>query len=147
MNKECERGNPIECSQTIRLRHVQTKHYLHSHDDHRSPLSRFQEISAFQGSDDGDHWVVECLLDKDNNDNDKAKDKGMGGYWRREAPIKLRHKNTGLFMGARKEHVFQHPISGQLEVAGYHGGNKHVSDEFLIWAAQEGVYFAETLKK
>lgn len=88
-------------------------------------------------------------MDKDNDkerDSNKDKEKGME-QWRRETPIRLRHKNTGLFMGARKEHTFQHPIPGQLEVAGYNGDNKHVGGEFLVWVAQEGVYFAENLQK
>ncbi|KAK3826721.1 MAG: MIR motif-containing protein, partial [Linnemannia gamsii] len=139
-SSECERGQPIQCDQTIRLRHVQTNYHFHSNFDHRSPLSRSQEVSAFEGADDGYHWIVEC-----HRGNESRPDAAAVTFWRRKASIRLRHKNTGHYLGARKEHVYQQPTLGQIEVAGYPGGNNHkpVSGEYLLWMAQEGVNLAE----
>ena len=43
---------PVPCGSSIRLRHANTKNYLHSH-LHLSPLSRQQEVSCFDGEDSG----------------------------------------------------------------------------------------------
>ncbi|CAG8746522.1 9644_t:CDS:2, partial [Racocetra fulgida] len=40
----------IKCGDLIRLQHVGTERFLHSH-YHRSPLSNQQEVSAFDGLD------------------------------------------------------------------------------------------------
>ena len=76
---------------------------------------------------DGDHWVIECHTvpsNSEDKDTDRDKDKKEEGLllnWMREAAIRVLHKNAGLFMRARKEHMFQQPIPEQLEVVGYHG--------------------------
>ena len=44
--KQCSRGKPIECGQTIRFEHITTSRNLHSH-HFGSPLSNAQEVSAF----------------------------------------------------------------------------------------------------
>ena len=44
--KQCSRGKPIECGQTVRFEHTTTSRNLHSH-HFGSPLSNAQEVSAF----------------------------------------------------------------------------------------------------
>lgn len=68
---------PFPCNSIIRLQHLNTKKYLHSHAGHASPLSNNQEVSAFDGGDKGDDWILVCL-----NKSDK--------FWSRESPIRLR---------------------------------------------------------
>jgi dolichyl-phosphate-mannose--protein O-mannosyl transferase len=48
----CERGVPIRCQSTVRLQHLSTRMFLHSH-LFSSPLSGNQEVSAF-GDNGGD---------------------------------------------------------------------------------------------
>lgn len=51
---------PISKGQRIRLNHVETSKWLHSH-LHKSPLTANQEVSAYGGpsqSDTGDVWTV-----------------------------------------------------------------------------------------
>ncbi len=85
------------------------------------------EVSAYEGQDDGDNWLVECLNQKDE-------------FWNREAPVQLRHQNTGTYLTSSTQHVYGNPIPGQQEVASHHQSNKKSEQ---IWRAQEGVYFAE----
>jgi MIR domain len=56
----CPQGEFIKKGRQLRLQHVGTKKWLHSH-LHRSPLSGQQEVSAYgssQQSDSGDNWLV-----------------------------------------------------------------------------------------
>ncbi|KAF9573112.1 Stromal cell-derived factor 2-like protein 1 [Mortierella alpina] len=122
----CDRGEPVPCGSTVRLKHVNTKKFLHSH-HHHSPMSGGLEVSAYEGQDDGDNWLVECLNHKDE-------------FWNREAPVQLRHQNTGTYLSSSPQHVYGNPIPGQQEVASHHQSN-HRGEQ--IWRAQEGVYFAE----
>ena len=54
---------PIKCGSTIRLQHLQTRMFLHSH-NFRSPLSGNQEVSCFgDGSNDGDAGeLIHCVV-------------------------------------------------------------------------------------
>lgn len=121
----CERGEPVPCGSVIRLKHVNTKKFLHSH-MHQSPMSGGLEVSAYEGSDDGDNWTVECASKKD-------------AFWMREAPVQLIHTNTGKYLATSGRHVYGNPIPGQQEVAA-HSANMAGEN---MWMAQEGVYFAE----
>ncbi|KAG0038188.1 hypothetical protein BGZ82_000869 [Podila clonocystis] len=121
----CERGEPVPCGSVVRLKHVNTKKFLHSH-LHQSPMSGGLEVSAYEGSDDGDNWTVECGNKKD-------------AFWMREAPVHLIHTNTGKYLATSGRHVYGNPIPGQQEVAA-HGANMAGENR---WMAQEGVYFAE----
>lgn len=61
-DKICPRGEAIKCGTIIRLEHLETKKNLHSH-HFSSPMSGYQEISAYGDNgdgDSGDHWVVIC---------------------------------------------------------------------------------------
>ena len=55
-------GTPVRCGDVIRLQHVTTRKYLHSH-LHTSPLTNRQEVSGYgeaSHSDTGDNWKVDC---------------------------------------------------------------------------------------
>ncbi|CAO3696660.1 unnamed protein product [Umbelopsis ramanniana] len=118
----CLRGEPIPCGASIRLHHVGTKGYLHSH-NHQSPLSRQQEVSCFDKEDTGDDWRVVCT--------------GKSKEWMREESVRLVHVETKKYLSTSPRFTFAAPISGQLEVS---CGGKDGS--ITLWAAQEGVYFA-----
>ncbi|KAF9435536.1 Stromal cell-derived factor 2-like protein 1 [Entomortierella beljakovae] len=123
LGRTCDRGEPVPCGTNIRLKHVNTKKFLHSH-HHNSPMSGGLEVSAYDGQDDGDNWTLECL----NKDE----------YWMRESPVKLQHVNTGTYLSSSSKHVYGNPIPGQQEVASH---RLDYSDQ--KWSAQEGFYFAE----
>ncbi|KAI8986044.1 MIR motif-containing protein [Pilobolus umbonatus] len=99
----CKRGQPVPCGAVIRLRHGNTKGYLHSH-LHQSPLSQQQEVSCFDGGDSGDDWIVECAKSSDT-------------HWLREQPIQFKHADTNTYLSSSSGIRFGHPIPGQLEVA------------------------------
>lgn len=48
---------PVACGSVIRLQHLQTSLYLHSH-NFRSPLSSNQEVSCFGDGSQGDEGVL-----------------------------------------------------------------------------------------
>jgi dolichyl-phosphate-mannose--protein O-mannosyl transferase len=108
---------PVACGSTVRLRHTNTKSYLHSH-NHKSPLSNQQEVSCYDGQDAGDDWKVECLEKGDK-------------YWIREKPIQLVHQETNSYLSSFQQHQFGQPIPGQLEVACAKGASKN-----SVWMAQ-----------
>ncbi|ORY96378.1 MIR motif-containing protein [Syncephalastrum racemosum] len=123
-HRGCHRGEPVPCGATIRLRHSNTKGFLHSH-LHQSPLSHQQEVSCFDGQDTGDDWKVECA-------NPSSK------FWLREEPIQLVHLDSKVYLSTSPNHRYGQPIPGQLEVAGTKSQSANTR-----WAAQEGIYFAE----
>jgi dolichyl-phosphate-mannose--protein O-mannosyl transferase len=75
--EDCRRGEPVACGATLRLFHVNTQKYLHSHAGHAAPLSGSQEVSAYEKTDAGDNWKVECVRSGDKT-------------WARERPVRLR---------------------------------------------------------
>ncbi|KAJ1979032.1 hypothetical protein H4R35_001674 [Dimargaris xerosporica] len=115
------RGDIVACGATIRLQHVASAHYLHSHQQHRSPISQRQEVSAFEGTDDGDHWVVECARGTQ--------------HWTREEPISLKHAVTHQYLAAESQFKFNRPITGHLEIAAV-----STKSDNCQWVAQEGFY-------
>ncbi|KAF9161552.1 Stromal cell-derived factor 2-like protein 1 [Actinomortierella ambigua] len=130
----CERGDPVPCGSAIRLRHVNTRKLLHSHGQHKSPMTGGYEVSAYEGMDQGDNWVVQCP----SGSASKSK-----GFWLRETPIQLAHQDTDLaLLTASKRNVYGSPIPGQLEVAG-HPASRLGSSPDQRWIAQEGIYIAE----
>lgn len=54
---ECLYRKPVACGTVIRLQHLQTRLYLHSH-NFRSPLSSNQEVSCFGDGSKGDEGVL-----------------------------------------------------------------------------------------
>ena len=116
----CQRGTPIECGATVRMQHVQTRKYLHSH-LFKSPLSSQQEVSAFGGdeeSDTGDHWKVYCSTK----------------YWQKANPVRLKHIDTGAWLSL-SGNTYGRPIYGQFEVI-----CARESDSNSNWKVVEGVY-------
>jgi dolichyl-phosphate-mannose--protein O-mannosyl transferase len=119
----CERGDDISDGQIIRLQHVNTRKWLHSHSAHRSPLTNNQEVSAHGDdaqSDAGDEWIFSA---------DGAK------VWMRDEKIRLQHRQTNAWLSCSNT-KFQRPISGQSEVCG-----TSRQDANSIWKADQGVYF------
>jgi len=116
----CQRGEPVECGEKIRLEHLTTHRNLHSH-HFSSPLSSSQEVSAFgeNGSgDSGDIWKVMC----------------EGDYWNRDEKVMFQHQDTGVYLSA-SGHTFGRPINGQMEIVG-----TSMPDSSTKWKVQEGVY-------
>ncbi|KAL2917483.1 hypothetical protein HK105_202764 [Polyrhizophydium stewartii] len=124
---DCARGQPVRCGQTVRLQHLQTGKFLHSHGNIPSPLSGNQEVSAYAGPDSGDNWKVLCSASR-------------ARYWQREQSVKLQHADTGYFLGTSKRYQYQNVITGQLEVSARQAAR---GDEEQ-WAVQEGIFFAST---
>ncbi|CEG72984.1 hypothetical protein RMATCC62417_08453 [Rhizopus microsporus] len=116
---KCKRGEPVPCGSIIRLKHVNTRSYLHSH-AHQSPLSRQQEVSCYDGQDSGDDWKVEC----------------DGQYWTRENVVQLAHQDTSAYLSSSDRYQFGQPIPGQLEVAAVKGSSKNTQ-----WIAQVSLLF------
>ncbi|KAJ2611490.1 hypothetical protein H4S08_003135 [Coemansia sp. RSA 1365] len=117
------RGAPVSCGSRLQLVNSDSDHSLHSHSAHRSPLSSSQEVSAFDGRDDGDIWTVECLKGEE--------------LWRRETPVYLRHVDTGKYLASLSAKKYRQPISGHQEVS---AGKK--PDANAQWMALEGYYFS-----
>lgn len=111
------RGDIVQCGDIIQLKHVNTEKFLHSH-RHLSPLSQNQEISCFEGIDEGNDWKVNCE-----------------GNWGQEDKISFLHVPTENYMKSSSRFVFSRPISGQMEVYGAAQGPD------AYWIAMEGVYF------
>jgi dolichyl-phosphate-mannose--protein O-mannosyl transferase len=126
---EFARGKPVKCDSIIRLQHLQTNKFLHSH-IHDSPLSRNQEVSGFGEENGGDNWKVVCV---------GGGGKDSSGFWLRDERVKLVHDETGFFLQALKRHAFGKPIQGQIEVS---AAAKGVGSSAL-WTAMEGIYFSD----
>ncbi|ORY06823.1 hypothetical protein K493DRAFT_273917 [Basidiobolus meristosporus CBS 931.73] len=125
LGENCPRGQPIECNSVVRLQHMNTKTHLHSH-LHDAPMSNYQEISAYQGEDSGDHWKVLCSNTQDSS-------------WIRNHDIHLHHVDTGKYLSTDKRYTYhQHVIYGQLEVHALSQKSKSTA-----WKALEGIYFAD----
>eukprot|EP00051_Salpingoeca_urceolata_P027606 m.482346 g.482346 ORF g.482346 m.482346 type:complete len:205 (+) comp22509_c0_seq1:126-740(+) len=120
VDSTCKRGNKIKCGATIRLKHASTNGYLHSHSQHKSPLSKNQEVTVFQDeSNQGDHWKVEC--------DEK--------YWRREyTTVQFKHVVTRQYLHSTGRHQFGRPIAGQREVSAA------AKSGLGNWRAMEGIY-------
>ena len=120
--KQCNRGEPIKCGDTLRLEHVATKKNLHSHRV-SSPLSGKLEVSAYGDSkgegDNGDNWLLICETD----------------FWTRDEPVIFKHVDTDTYL-AVSGRVYSNLITGQTEVVGeYSSTSSHVE-----WVTTEGVF-------
>ncbi|KAJ2665601.1 hypothetical protein IWW48_000052 [Coemansia sp. RSA 1200] len=123
-DSESARGSQIPCGSRIRLVNSDTNHSLHSHGNHKSPMSGNQEVSGYEGRDAGDFWTVECAA------------KGAEKFWLREAPVYFKHVDTGKYLQSLPNKKYRHPISGHQEVS---AGKK--ADANAQWMALEGFYF------
>ena len=132
INQECIRGTPVKCGSIIRLMHLATKCFLHSH-LMPAPLSRSQqEISCFgkqekdsESSDSGDHFKVLC----------------NGDFWTQSDEIRLKHEDTGKFLAISGQ-KYSRPIAGQLEIAGISTANSREG----LWSSAEGIYIKPMVK-
>lgn len=141
-------GRPIKCDSVIRLKHCNTKKWLHSHSNHRAPVSSQQEVSGFGSSDDntdyGDEWIIKCLpnKNKDKNKNNNDDNNNNDNLWIRGQTIFLRHKQTKHYLFTSKKADFNDqncrncPINGQLEISCVPKRLKGAK-----WITHHGVYF------
>ncbi|CAL5001890.1 unnamed protein product [Urochloa decumbens] len=117
-----KQGDAIETGSIIKLQHMKTRRWLHSH-LHASPLSGNLEVSCFGGdelSDTGDYWRLEI--------------EGSGKVWKRDQKIRLRHIDTGGYLHSHNK-KYNRLGGGQQEVCGV---REKKADN--IWLAVEGVY-------
>eukprot|EP00898_Chlorokybus_atmophyticus_P004126 jgi/Chlat1/4714/Chrsp30S04766 len=117
-------GDKVEHGTVIRLQHLNTRRWLHSH-GHASPISNQYEVSGFgddNNSDTGDVWKLEL-------------DKGKG-VWERGQKVRFLHVEMSAYLGSHDK-KYPRPIAGQQEVCGM---RKKSAD--TNWVATEGVYFA-----
>ena len=122
------RGGLIPCDSIIRLQHLTTKKFLHSH-HHASPLSQKQEVSAFGDDglgDSGDHWQLIC-----NRSNDSHP------FWLRNDTVSLKHVDTGALLGATNEIYGSGRVNGQFEIVGLYN---EAENQATKWKTNEGVF-------
>ncbi|KAL3375039.1 hypothetical protein AABB24_006504, partial [Solanum stoloniferum] len=124
-----KQGDPIKSGSIIRLQHIKTRKWLHSH-LHASPISGNMEVSCFgddKESDTGDYWRLEI--------------EGSGKTWRQDQRIRLQHIDTGGYLHSHDK-KYTRIAGGQQEVCGV---KEKRPDN--VWLAAEGVYFPVTESK
>ncbi|KAG1660335.1 hypothetical protein FOA52_014388 [Chlamydomonas sp. UWO 241] len=119
----CLPGVEFAKKSPIRLQHVNTRKWLHSH-RFQSPLTNQQEVSAY-GSDDssdgGDVWIVDWDT--------------TGKVWKQDTKVKLLHRDTSAYLASNEQAKFGQPIHGQQEVCCIAR-----SDASTVWQTAEGVF-------
>ncbi|XP_062101745.1 stromal cell-derived factor 2-like protein [Humulus lupulus] len=124
-----KQGDSIEGGTVIRLQHMRTRKWLHSH-MHASPITGNQEVSCFGGeneSDTGDHWRL--LIE------------GSGKTWKQNQRIRLQHIDTGAMLHSHDK-KYTRIAGGQQEVCSV--AEKRPDN---VWLAAEGVYLPVTETK
>lgn len=119
-NEEYTPGTIVKSGTTIRLKHVNTGLFLHSH-KHRSPITGQQEVSCLDPQNTGDNWILHLESDKNGN-------------WNKGDKVRLLHADTNMYLHSHK-HYFQNPIPGQQEVTGF----QTKTDSQNTWIVEEGV--------
>ncbi|KAF3778816.1 Stromal cell-derived factor 2-like protein, partial [Nymphaea thermarum] len=117
-----KQGDVINGGAIIRLQHMRTRKWLHSH-LHASPISGNLEVSCFGSdseSDTGDFWRLEI--------------EGNGKTWRQDQRIRLKHLDTGGYLHSHDK-KYSRIAGGQQEVCGVR--EKRADN---VWLAAEGVY-------
>lgn len=117
-----KQGDSIKSGAIIRLQHMKTRRWLHSH-LHASPISGNLEVSCFGddgNSDTGDYWRLEI--------------EGSGKTWRQDQRIRLRHVDTSGYLHSHDK-KYSRIAGGQQEVCGVR--EKRADN---VWLAVEGVY-------
>jgi len=120
---EHEQGDIVPNGSVVRLQHVRTRKWLHSH-LHQSPISGNLEVSAFGGdeqTDTGDYWRLEI--------------EGKGNVWMQDQKVRLRHVDTNGYLHSHDK-KYSRIVQGQQEVCGVMKKN---ADN--LWTAAEGIYF------
>ncbi|EPS74553.1 hypothetical protein M569_00200 [Genlisea aurea] len=121
-DSSAKQGDPIKIGSVIRLLHMRTRKWLHSH-LHASPISGNMEVSCFGGdeqSDTGDHWRLEI--------------EGSGKTWQQDQKVRLQHVDTAGYLHSHDK-KYSRIAGGQQEVCGVR--DKKADN---IWLAAEGVY-------
>ncbi|KAL0354875.1 UNVERIFIED_CONTAM: Stromal cell-derived factor 2-like protein [Sesamum radiatum] len=121
-DSSAKQGDTIKSGTLIRLQHMRTRRWLHSH-LHASPISGNLEVSCFGSdgeSDTGDYWKLEI--------------EGSGKTWRQDQRIRLRHVDTGGYLHSHDK-KYTRIAGGQQEVCGVR--EKRPDN---VWLAAEGVY-------
>ncbi|KAK1363992.1 stromal cell-derived factor 2-like protein [Heracleum sosnowskyi] len=124
-----KQGEEIKSGTIIRLQHMRTRKWLHSH-LHMSPISGNLEVSGFgddNNSDTGDYWRLEI--------------EGSGKSWKQDQKVRLRHVDTGGYLHSHNK-KFSRIAGGQQEVCGVR--DKRPDN---IWLASEGVYLPVSASK
>ncbi|KAF3556171.1 hypothetical protein F2Q69_00016682, partial [Brassica cretica] len=120
--KTFKQGDAIKNGATIRLQHMKTRKWLHSH-LHASPISGNLEVSCFgddSNSDTGDHWKLTI--------------EGSGKIWKQDQRVRLQHIDTSGYLHSHDK-KYQRIAGGQQEVCGIR--EKRADN---VWLAAEGVY-------
>ncbi|KAK6795549.1 hypothetical protein RDI58_009003 [Solanum bulbocastanum] len=154
-----KQGDPIKSGSIIRLQHMKTRRWLHSH-LHASPISGNMEVSCFgddKESDTGDYWRqgwinlwtqsdMCCLLGFLVTTSSlfdlfllsplgRLEIEGSGKTWRQDQRIRLQHVDTGGYLHSHDK-KYTRIAGGQQEVCGV---KEKRPDN--VWLAAEGVYF------
>ncbi|KAK4756563.1 hypothetical protein SAY87_006690 [Trapa incisa] len=124
-----KQGDSITNGTIIRLQHMRTRKWLHSH-LHASPISGNLEVSCFGGeseSDTGDYWRLMI------EGNEKS--------WKQDQRVRLQHVDTGGYLHSHDK-KYQRIAGGQQEICGV--PDKRADN---VWMAAEGVYLPVTEMK
>ncbi|XP_019415971.1 PREDICTED: stromal cell-derived factor 2-like protein isoform X2 [Lupinus angustifolius] len=129
LESSAKQGDTIKSGTIIRLQHMRTRKWLHSH-LHASPISGNLEVSCFGGeteSDTGDHWKLTI--------------EGSGKTWKQDQKFRLQHVDTGGYLHSHDK-KYTRIAGGQQEVCGVR--EKRAEN---VWLAAEGVYLPVTESK
>ncbi|KAJ9077087.1 hypothetical protein DSO57_1020068 [Entomophthora muscae] len=110
-------GAPLNFNQIVRLRHIATGRYLHSHPNINSPISQYQEVSGYGNdnqSDENDNWMIEKFNYNGSNE---------GGTCDVSSAFKLKHCQTGAYLYSHDK-TMQVSNATHAEVACYGNGNE-----------------------
>ncbi|KAL7716231.1 Stromal cell-derived factor 2 [Entamoeba marina] len=121
-NQNCKSGQPIKQGDVITLTHINTGKNLHSH-KHVSEITKQQEVSCFGNNgkgDNGDFWIVETE---------------KGDAWNINGFIRLKHKDTNMYLNCNPNSKYGGPIAGQLEVTAIQSKVENTK-----WKAAEGFF-------
>lgn len=124
-----KQGDTIKSGTIIRLQHMKTRKWLHSH-LHASPISGNLEVSCFGSeseSDTGDYWRL--LIE------------GSGKTWKQDQRVRLQHVDTSGYLHSHDK-KYTRIAGGQQEVCGVR--DKRADN---VWLAAEGVYLPVTESK
>ncbi len=152
-DKVCQRGEPVQCGEAIRITHMKTGRNLHSHhfnsplsnhqvDPHNTSLNLHVQVTV-PGSIwiTLSRWFVLCLQEVSAfGENGEGDDLDVWAvqcgetYWERDDAVRIKHVATEVFLSVTGEQYGQ-PIRGQREVHGMPSPNQH-----NYWKVMEGVF-------
>ncbi|KAJ5071108.1 stromal cell-derived factor 2-like protein [Anaeramoeba ignava] len=117
---ECKQGEAINDGDIITLEHLVTRKRLHSH-PHKSPLSNQQEVSAYDGKDVRDNWIVITQ-----------------GQWIRDNVVVLKHLDSNQFLHNHLKE-YGRPIPHQTEISCVSSSK----GKEVKWRVVEGIFFPQ----